>query len=154
LSPVPGFKRWLNGQGLEGNESDLPAQSLDINWATAERANPATRTALLRLLAECLTAANGGKGPDDPVARFHLGNGARLERLHWAANLSPRGIAESLGMMVNYVYEPKTIEDNHEQFVAAGRVARSQEVEDLLKRPGRAGNGKTNGRDQQAVSPG
>ncbi len=86
------------------------------------------------------------------MARFHLGNGARLERLNWAANLSPRGIAESLGMMVNYVYEPKSIEDNHEQFVTAGRVAHSQEVEDLLKRTPR-GNGKTNGREQQAVNP-
>ena len=55
-------------------------------------------------------------------------------------------------MMVNYLYEPKTIEDNHEQFVAAGRVARSAEVEDLLKRPSRNGNGKLNGREHHAVS--
>ena len=150
LSPVPSFKRWLNGQG---SESELPDASLDINWANAERASPATKAALLHQLATYLTAANGGKGPDDPVARFHLGNGARLERLNWAANLSPRGIAESLGMMVNYVYEPKTIEDNHEQFVAAGRVARSAEVEDLLKRPARNSNGKPNGREHHAVIP-
>jgi hypothetical protein len=52
-------------------------------------------------------------------------------------------------MMVNYLYEPKTIDDNHEQFVVAGRVARSPEIEDLLKRPTRAGNGKT----QKAISP-
>ena len=152
LSPVPGFKRWLDDQGRAQSDGELPAGSLDINWATAERVSPATKTALLRLLATYLTASNGGKGPDDPVARFHLGNGARLERLNWAANLSPRGIAESLGMMVNYVYEPKSIEDNHEQFVTAGRVAHSQEVEDLLKRTPR-GNGKTNGREQQAVNP-
>jgi malonyl-CoA decarboxylase len=150
LSPVPSFKRWLNEQNLATGESALPEASLDINWANAERASPASKTALLHLLASYLTADNGGKGPDDPVARFHLGNGARLERLNWAANLSPRGIAESLGMMVNYVYEPKTIEDNHEQFVAAGRVARSAEVEDLLKRPAR--NGKPNGREHHAVS--
>jgi len=153
LSPVPGFKRWLNKQGLDGNESELPGGSLDINWATAERANPAIKTALLRLLAKYLTASNDGKGPDDPVARFHLGNGARLERLNWAANLSPKGIGESLGMMVNYLYEPKTIDDNHEQFVVAGRVACSTEIEDLLRRPARAGNGKTNGREQKATSP-
>jgi malonyl-CoA decarboxylase len=127
----------------------LPAAALDINWASAERVSPAIRSALQRLLATYLTAGNGGKGPDDPVARFHLGNGARLERIHWAANLSPRGLQESVGMMVNYVYEPKTIEANHEQFVAQGRVARSPEVDDLVKRPSR--NGKHNGREQQAT---
>ena len=152
LSPVPSFKRWLTEQASTGGD-DLPAAALDINWASAERVSPAIRNALQRLLATYLTASNGGKGPDDPVARFHLGNGARLERIHWAANLSPRGIQESLGMMVNYVYEPKTIEDNHEQFVAAGRVARSSEVDDLIKRPSRNGNGKHNGREQQATSP-
>ena len=153
LSPVPSFRRWLSEQERAGSESELPAGALDINWASAERVSPAIRAVLQRLLAAYLTAGNGGKGPDDPVARFHLGNGARLERLHWAANLSPRGIAESLGMMVNYIYEPRTIEDNHEQFVVQGRVARSPEVDDLLKRPSRNGNGKHNGREQQAVSP-
>jgi malonyl-CoA decarboxylase len=153
LSPVPSFRRWLSEQAAAGGDSELPAAALDINWASAERVSPAIKSVLQRLLATYLTASNGGKGPDDPVARFHLGNGARLERLHWAANLSPRGIGESLGMMVNYLYEPRTIEDNHEQFVAAGRVARSSEVDDLLKRPSRNGNGKHNGREQHTVSP-
>jgi malonyl-CoA decarboxylase len=156
LSPVPSFKRWLTEQAATGAD-DLPAAALDINWASAERVSPAIRNALQRLLATYLTASNGGKGPDDPVARFHLGNGARLERIHWAANLGPRGIQESVGMMVNYVYEPKAIEENHEQFVAAGRVARSSEVDDLIKRPSRNGNGKhspkNNGHEPQAVSP-
>jgi malonyl-CoA decarboxylase len=133
LSPVPGFKRWLTQQAATSGD-ELPAAALDINWASAERVSPAIRSALQRLLASYLTSSNGGKGPDDPVARFHLGNGARLERLNWAANLSPRGIQESLGMMVNYLYEPKSIEDNHEQFVTVGRVARSSEVDDLIKR--------------------
>jgi malonyl-CoA decarboxylase len=145
LSPVPSFKRWLAEQAVNGGD-ELPAAALDINWASAERVSPAIKSALQRLLAAYLTSSNGGKGPDDPVARFHLGNGARLERLNWAANLSPRGIQESLGMMVNYLYEPKTIEDNHEQFVAVGRVARSSEVDDLVKRPLRNGNGKHNGK--------
>ena len=154
LSPVPGFKRWLTEQAATTND-ELPAAALDINWASAERVSPAVRSALQRLLATYLTSSNGGKGPDDPVARFHLGNGARLERLNWAANLSPRGIQESVGMMVNYLYEPKTIEDNHEQFVTVGRVARSPEVDDLVKRPSRNGNGKhgakPNGQESQAA---
>jgi len=149
LSPVPTFRRWLTQQA----DSELPAAALDINWANAERVSPAVKTAAQRLLATYLTASNGGKGPDDPVARFHLGNGARLEQLHWAANLSPRGLAESLGMMVNYVYEPRSIEDNHEQFVTAGQVARSAEIDDVLKRASRNGNGKHNGREHHAVSP-
>jgi malonyl-CoA decarboxylase len=152
LSPVPGFRRWLTEHAATAAD-ELPQAALDINWASADRVSPAIKAVAQRLLAAYLTASNGGRGPDDPVARFHLGNGARLERLHWAANLSPRGIQESLGMMVNYVYEPKTIEDNHEQFVTAGRVARSSEVDDLIKRPSRNGNGKHNGRERQAVSP-
>jgi malonyl-CoA decarboxylase len=156
LSPVPSFKRWLTEQAATTGD-ELPAAALDINWASAERVSPAIRSALQRLLATYLTSSNGGKGPDDPVARFHLGNGARLERLNWAANLSPRGIQESLGLMVNYLYEPKSIEDNHEQFVTVGRVARSSEVDDLVKRPGRNGNGngkhnaKPNGHEPQAA---
>jgi malonyl-CoA decarboxylase len=156
LSPVPGFKRWLTQQAATSGD-ELPAAALDINWASAERVSPAIRSALQRLLASYLTSSNGGKGPDDPVARFHLGNGARLERLNWAANLSPRGIQESLGMMVNYLYEPKSIEDNHEQFVTVGRVARSSEVDDLIKRTARNGNGngkhnaKPNGHEPQAA---
>jgi hypothetical protein len=57
-------------------------------------------------------------------------------------------------MMVNYVYEPRSSEDNHEQFVAAGQVARSSEIDDFVKRPSRNGNGKHNGREQHAVSSG
>ncbi len=148
LSPVPTFRQWLTQQAA----GELPASALDINWANAERLSPATKTTLQRLLATYLTASNGGKGPDDPVARFHLGNGARLEQLHWAANLSPRGLTESLGMMVNYVYEPRSIEDNHEQFVTAGQVARSSEIDDFLKRPSRNGNGKHNGREHHPVN--
>jgi malonyl-CoA decarboxylase len=156
LSPVPSFKRWLTEQAATSTD-ELPAAALDINWASAERVSPAIKSALQRLLATYLTSSNGGKGPDDPVARFHLGNGARLERLNWAANLSPRGIQESVGMMVNYLYEPKSIEDNHEQFVTVGRVARSSEVEDLIRRPARNGNGKPlakpNGHDQPTAAP-
>ena len=53
----------------------------------------------------------------DPVAKFHLGNGARLERLNWAADLSRKGLKQSLGLMVNYLYDLHKVEDNHEAFV-------------------------------------
>jgi malonyl-CoA decarboxylase len=85
----------------------------------------------LRLAAKYLTRpATGGHGID-PVARFHLGNGARLERIHFAGNTAPRGLRESHGVMVNYVYDPKAIEANHEAFVKTGHVVRSAEVEAL-----------------------
>ena len=66
----------------------------------------------------------------DPVARFHLNNGARLERMNWRADESRRGLRESLGMMVNYVYEPKAIEANHERFTQ-GRIVASRQVTSL-----------------------
>ena len=68
----------------------------------------------------------------DPVARFHLGNGARLERINWLGNTEPRAIQESFGIMVNYLYDRDTIEDNHEAFVR-GTIVRSQEVDAILK---------------------
>jgi malonyl-CoA decarboxylase len=66
------------------------------------------------------------------VARFHLGNGARLERINWLGNTTPRGIEESYGIMVNYLYDPETIEANHEAFAHDGTVVRSAEVDALL----------------------
>jgi malonyl-CoA decarboxylase len=154
LSPVPGFRRWLEGRlaapedvlhGSElvavataaGDGAGGPAAALsallhsDRWWEDPGRAE-ALRAPLTRLCAEYLTAANGGRGPRDPVARFHLGNGARLERVNWLGNTAPRGMRESFGLMVNYLYNLRSIEANHEAFVRNGAVARSAEVEALL----------------------
>ena len=157
LSPVPGFRRWLEGRLsspdaaadlLHGSEmvavltaagdggADGPAALSallrhDRWWEDADRAE-ALRAPLTRLCAEYLTAANGGRGPRDPVARFHLGNGARLERVNWLGNTAPRGMRESHGLMVNYLYDLGSIEANHEAFVRNGTVARSAEVDALL----------------------
>jgi len=68
------------------------------------------------------------------VARFHLGNGAGLERVNWLGNTAPRGIEEAYGIMVNYLYDPERIEANHEMFVR-GTVVRSASVDALLKAP-------------------
>lgn len=144
LSPVPGFRGWLKNY-LAG-DNVLPEKERDAIRMAADQAAPsshnppaisladaATKRVLLQLLATYLTDPNDGAGPQDAVARFHLGNGARLERLHWAANCSHRGIAESLGMMVNYLYEPSMIESNHEKFESLGKVAYSPDIADLLK---------------------
>jgi malonyl-CoA decarboxylase len=71
----------------------------------------------------------------DPVARFHLGNGARLERINWLGNTEPRAIQESFGIMVNYLYDHDSIEANHEAFVRDRAIVRSSDVDALLKKP-------------------
>ena len=98
----------------------------------------AVRRPLLRLCAAYLTDSRDGRGPADSVARFHLGNGAQLERINWLANVAPRGISESYGLMVNYLYAPDSIEANHEGFVH-GKVARSPAVAAMLDPPRPAG---------------
>jgi malonyl-CoA decarboxylase len=114
LSPLPGFAKWL----------------------TAERgvdaATPQTK-ALQQLAALYLTEAKHKSGlPLDSVARFHLGNGARLEAIHTGADLSPSGQRQSYGVMVNYVYDLPEIEANHFAFNELGNVARSKAVQALV----------------------
>ena len=86
---------------------------------------------MLRAAAIYLTRDAAPDTKIDPVARFHLGNGARLERINWLGNTSPRGMRESYGIMVNYLYDPGSIEANHEAFVNTGHVARSAAVDAL-----------------------
>ena len=91
------------------------------------------RVPLMRLCATYLTRQPSPQSRVDPVARFHLGNGARLERINWLGNNAPRGIQESFGIMVNYLYDRDTINDNHKAFVRDGTVVRSAEVDALLQ---------------------
>ena len=91
--------------------------------------------ALCRLIARYLVEEKEHDRPLDPVARFHLGNGARLERVNWLADVSPRGLKQSAGMMVNYLYEIAEIEPNHEAFAREGRVALSNGVKRLMRKP-------------------
>jgi malonyl-CoA decarboxylase len=156
LSPVPGFANWLEKQfdreGVETapllhpNEEQAllaavtmtePGAALKAilqqeGWWTEPAFISVLRPLLTRLCAVYLTAPRDGKGPSDPVARFHLGNGASLERINWLGNTAAKGIGESYGIMVNYLYDPDLIEINHERFVKKGVVARSAEVEALL----------------------
>ncbi len=129
LSPVPGFRRWLDRR-LERPDPPLDPAVLAApdGWETLE-------APLTRLCAQYLTETEPGRGPADPVARFHLGNGARLERVNWRGNVSARGLKESHGIMVNYLYDPDTIEENHEAFATGGAVARSAAVDALLRPP-------------------
>ena len=140
LSPVPGFRRWLE-RHADDPEPPLEAASIAVlsepsTWET-EAASAAFEAPLTRLCARYLTETEPGRGPSDPVARFHLGNGARLERINWRGNVSARGLQESYGVMVNYLYDPDTIEANHEAFASGGVVARSAAVDALLNPPRR-----------------
>jgi malonyl-CoA decarboxylase len=160
LSPMPGFRRWLKRKLERGTDTlraeeaaailalHTPAEgapppeasALLDGFATGEwwldpARESALRPPLLRFAAEYLTRPNSGMGMMDPVARFHLGNGARLERINWLGNTAPRGMAESYGLMVNYLYDPDTIEANHEAFTRSGAVARSAAVDGLLSLP-------------------
>ncbi|MEL6768501.1 MAG: malonyl-CoA decarboxylase [Pseudomonadota bacterium] len=114
LSPVPGFTRWLVTErgGADAVEAD----------------------ALPGLCAAYLTEAKRADGrPLDAVARFHLGNGARLERVNAGADASARGQRESRGVMVNYLYDRRDIEKNHEAFAVRGEVAQSAAVRRLAR---------------------
>jgi malonyl-CoA decarboxylase len=131
LSPVPGFRRWLT-QRLTKDDALLTEAAHDGWWqkpADAERLRPK----LMRLCADYLTQRPSPTRRIDPVARFHLGNGARLERINWFGNTMPRGIEESYGIMVNYLYDHDSIEDNHESFVRDGIIVRSPDVDMLLQ---------------------
>lgn len=91
------------------------------------------RPAMMRLCALYLTRQPSPGSRVDPVARFHLGNGARLERINWLGNAAPRAIQESFGIMVNYLYDHDSIEQNHEAFVRDGTIVRSPDVDALLE---------------------
>jgi malonyl-CoA decarboxylase len=122
LSPIPGLRAWAKRVPRVGGIPD------------AEGAPSASRREMLEGLAAWYLTREWDSGQAvDPVARFHLGNGARLERINWMADQSARGLAQSFGMMVNYVYDLGDVERNHEEYMKRHRVACSGSVEKLAK---------------------
>jgi len=130
LSPVPGFAAWLAGLRKRG-ALDLPGLDRP-DWAEAD-VQEALAKQLPPLCAYYLLHARRGDEPLDPVARFHLGNGAVLERVNWLGDRSKGGLARSAGMMVNYVYRLEDVEKNHEAYVNEHRVSASRAVEKLAR---------------------
>lgn len=154
LSPVPGFRRWL---------AKLPAERLAAALNEAEQGgiralggSDVLPEALAAVLAnpewyEDATTAKAMEGPLkrlclaylletrpdgqalDPVARFHLRNGARLERVNWLADISPNGLKQSAGLMVNYLYDLEAIDRNHEAYLREGRIALGPEARSLQR---------------------
>lgn len=118
LSPVPGFRGWLRQA-----DPALDERLGEDRWWEADD-GAALRASLLARAVEYFREARTASGrPVDPVARFHLGNGAVLERIDWLADTSPRGLGQSAGIMVNYLYDLASIEENHEAFAHRGEVA-------------------------------
>jgi malonyl-CoA decarboxylase len=141
LSPVPGLMQWLK------QADDLPVSDegrallgkLDQpDWVDNAELAGQLRSVLEPLAAHYFLKARTPKGRlIDPVARFHLGNGARLERIDWLGDLSPKGLRESAGIMVNYLYRLDDIEKNHEAYANRDEIAASSAVKKLLKPEGR-----------------
>ena len=130
LSPVPGFRKWL----LEGDLDGLVPEQLvaRVKAPVGTVVDSQVYDAQIKLCAHYLLREKSGRLPRDPVARFHLGNGAILHGIHGGADLSTKGREQSAGIMVNYLYDLPKIEENHEAYFEEGRIAVSKAVSRLL----------------------
>ena len=152
LSPIPTLRRWadknpdiwaqiftsdliervarmVGGKGPVVQSADeIRKLVVDDAWVGNARLARALQPGLTRLAARYFLNAKSGERPYDPVSRFHLGNGARIERINYLADTSPNGLKQSFGLMVNYLYDPDTIETNVEAFSRDGAVVTSGAV--------------------------
>jgi malonyl-CoA decarboxylase len=135
LSPVPGLCRWF---ATLRSQNDMPDSALAS--ALGEIDPPGWHRTPSRVLRESLSRAavrylfqakDATGKPIDSVARFHLGNGARLERLNWMGDVSENGLAQSAGFMVNYLYDLAAVQHNHEAFANHGEIVASPEMRRL-----------------------
>jgi malonyl-CoA decarboxylase len=143
LSPVTNFADWLKRERAEEKsaaltEADKTAlDALDQpGWWHNEETVARLRDPVMRAAAWYYLRARNRRGtPVDAVARFHLGNGARLERINWLADTSDRAMAQAHGLMVNYLYDLGDIEKNHEAYAEGRTVVASNAVQRLLRPP-------------------
>ncbi len=154
LSPLPKFREWLDSLLLEGDESILtPAEIkalnpwtgnknaarelLEIlysNWSKEPETAKTLRPILMRLCAYYLMRVKRGEKAFDPAANFHLANGARIERISWLGDTSPKGMKESAGMMVNYYYKLSEIDRNHELYISESKIMASNELRKWIRK--------------------
>ena len=148
LSPIPGFRAWLHkhaaaqleqagvkpkaemakAAGVKELTPDALLAAIDKPLALAPKS--ALRGFLLSCAAQYLGREQQQGKPVDPVARFHLGNGARVERLNWGGDPSGKGLKQSYGLMVNYLYDLKRL-DKHRALLAQGKIPISGAIEEL-----------------------
>ncbi len=156
LSPVPGFMNWLDNTLGEGQAGLLkPAERKALNlaagksggakgmlknvlsdpgWIDDENLRHVLKGPVLRLCANYLINEKGRSNRAlDPVANFHLSNGAIMERLNWAGDRSENGLKQSAGIMINYLYDLDAIEGNHEAYTGAGKITASNGLKNILK---------------------
>ena len=155
LSPIPGFRSWLDSRIADGaellnheQEDALRAVAGDVTQGTPvlqallDRENwhldPAIAEALKPVMTHLVAGyllyqrREGSGTALDPVAHFHLSNGARVERINWLGDMSKKGFRQSAGMMVNYLYDKSRIEQNHEAYVSGSEIPASSNVRNLL----------------------
>lgn len=139
LSPVTGFANWLRKELTAETSEVLRAKDREVLKLTGEpywnydrEKIKVLKDPLLRACANYLVRTRRKDRPANAVARFHFGNGASLDRINWMGNKSQAGINDSCGLMVNYLYNLKNIEPNHEAYTEKGLVAYSKSVKSLL----------------------
>ncbi|MBV9505083.1 MAG: malonyl-CoA decarboxylase [Acidobacteriia bacterium] len=139
-SPIPGFRNWL--EQVVRDHKDRPRYAAiahllsrldDPEWLREKECLEVSHHELPALCAYYLMEAKQGKEPVDSVARFHLRNGARLERINWLGDISPAGMRRSCGLLVNYVYRLSEVERNHEAYVKEYKIVASRKIESLAR---------------------
>src|SRR5262249_29866048 len=141
LSPAPGFAAWLASERAAGQSNAIQSEDLvklplldRPDWWQQGEIAEELREPMLRAAAAYFLGARTPRGvPVDPVARFHLGNGARLEQIDWLADTSPKGLRQSHGLMVNYLYDLEEIEHNHEAYAENRTVVASGTIRKLAR---------------------
>ncbi len=154
LSPIPGLGRWL--QQVQSEDSDDPLEEafrlavqeaaaiLEVppllrdvveapRWWENERVAETLREPLEQMTLRYFHQKRGDGYPVDPVERFHLGNGSRIERINWLGDTSSKGLRQACGLMVNYRYKLEDIEKNHEAYVGEQRIVLSKKVRGQLE---------------------
>jgi malonyl-CoA decarboxylase len=145
LSPAPNFAAWLNRErtneaslALDEDDREALAALARSDWWRDQASMAAIREPLLRAAAWYYLRARNARGlPVDAVARFHLGNGARLERLDWLGDTSERALQQSYGLMVNYLYDLDYIEQNHEAYAQQHAIVAASAISRLVRAPAR-----------------
>lgn len=140
LSPVPGFSQWLadelNSESKKLGKIKEPLKMLlNPDWHKQEEHFRTIKKHLKKACAKYLVEEKKINGqPLNSVARFHFGNGAELYRINWMGNISPYGLERSYGLMVNYLYDLKHLEENHENYIRKGELAVSKGIRGLLSK--------------------
>ncbi|MFT4562127.1 MAG: malonyl-CoA decarboxylase [Gammaproteobacteria bacterium] len=140
LSPIPGFRAWLEpirlargADWLEPEDYVLLAELETRFWYQDEDLSNALKPLMMSLCTRYLIDEKSAGEPLDPVARFHLSNGARIERINWLGDVSEQRLGQSYGMLVNYVYDRRSVIKNHEHYVGSGRITTSSTINSTRK---------------------